>query len=99
MAQEHEESEKRKLDFLAGHTTVRLKDARRGELAELVTNHVLGNVHGDKRLAVVDAERVPDEIGGNRRATGPGLDRLLGAGLHRLLDFLEQVVIDEETFF
>src|SRR5438045_1380891 len=76
-----------RLDFLAGHTAVRLEDARRSKLAELVADHVFRDVHGDERLAVVHAERVADEIGCDRRATGPGLDGLLGAGLDRLLDF------------
>jgi len=78
---------------------VRLEDAGRGELTQLVADHVLGDVDGDERLAVVHAERVADEVGRDGRAAGPGLDRLLGAGLGRLLDLLEQVVIDEETFF
>ena len=48
----------------------------------------------------MNAERVADEIGRNRRAAGPGLDGFLGTtGLDGLLDFLEQVVIDKETFF
>ena len=77
-----------------------LEHAGEREFAELVADHVLGDVHGDEGLAVVNAERVADEIGGDRRAAGPGLDGFLGAtGLDGLLDLLEQVVIDEETFF
>src|SRR3954471_385144 len=87
------------LDFLARHATVRLEGARGGKLAEFVADHVLGDVNGGEDLAVVDAERVTDEIGRDRRAAGPGLDGFLGAGLDRLLDFLEQVVVNEETFF
>src|SRR5687767_12714137 len=87
------------LDFLARHAAVRLEHARRGKLAEFVADHVLGDVDGDERLAIVHAERVADEVGRDGRAAGPGLNRLLGAGLRRLLDFLEQVIIDEETFF
>src|SRR5258706_12336504 len=85
-----------RLDFLASHSAVRLEDARRGKLAELVADHVLRDVHGDERLAVMHAERVADEIGRNRRAPGPGLDGLLGAGLDRLLDFPGQLVMAEE---
>ena len=78
---------------------MRLEDARGGELAEFVADHVLGDVDGDEDLAVMHAERVPDEIGRDGRAAGPGLDGFLGAGLDRLLDFLEQVVVNEEAFF
>ena len=87
------------LDFLAGHATVRLEDARGGKLAEFVTNHIFGDVDGGENLAVVNAERVADEVGRDRRAAGPSLDGLLGAGLDRLLDFLEEVIVDKETFF
>jgi len=77
---------------------VGLEDAGRGEFAELVADHVLGHVDGDERLAVMDVEGVADKIGRDRRATGPGLDGLAGAGLRGLLNLRHQVRIDEETF-
>src|SRR5271157_3264041 len=85
-------------DFFAGHSAVGLEHAGGRELAQLVADHVLRDVHGDEQLAVVDIEGVPDEIGGDRRAARPRLDRFARAGLDRLLDFLEQVVVDEEAF-
>ena len=39
-----------------------------------------------------------DEIRRDRGAARPGLDRFVGAGLDRLLDLLEQVVIYEKAF-
>src|ERR1019366_494532 len=87
------------LDFLAGHPAVGLEDPGRGELAELVADHVLGDVHRDEGLAVVDVEGVADEIRRDRRAARPGLDRLARARLGCLLDLLEKVVIDEKAFF
>ena len=56
------------LDFLTGHTTVALEHAGEREFAELVADHVLGDVHRDEGFTVVNAERVADEIGRNRRA-------------------------------
>src|SRR4029078_5107248 len=47
--------------------------AGRRELAELVTDHLLGDVHRDELLAVVDAERQADELRHDRRAPRPGL--------------------------
>jgi hypothetical protein len=89
----------RGLKFFAGHAAVRLEDARGGEFAELVADHVLGDVDGDVGLAVVDTDGVTDELGRDGRAAAPGLDGLAGAGrLGRLLDLLQQVVIDEVTF-
>src|SRR5665213_2366568 len=86
------------LDFLAGHSAVGLENAGERELAELVADHVLRDVHGYEVLAVVDVEGVPDEVGGDRRAARPRLDRLAAARLYRLLDLLEQVVINEKAF-
>src|ERR1035438_2237297 len=86
------------LDFLAGHAAVRLEDAGRGELAELVPHHVLRDIHGYEHLAVVDVECVADKVGSDGRATRPGLDRLLRSGLARLLDLFEKVIVNEESF-
>src|SRR5208283_1731333 len=85
-------------DFLAGHSAVGLEDPGGGELAELVADHVLRDVHGDEQLAVVDVEGVADEVRRDGRAARPRLDRFARAGLDRLLDLLEQVVVDEEAF-
>jgi hypothetical protein len=87
------------LDFLTGHAAVALKDARGRELAELVADHVFGDVNGGENLAIVNAERVADEIRRDRRAAGPSLNGFLDAGFDRLFDFLEEVVIDKKTFF
>ena len=87
------------LDFLAGHTTVRLEVAGECKFAEFVADHVFSDVDGSEHLAIVNAERVADEVGGDRRAAGPGLNGLLGAGFNSLLDFFEEVVVDKETFF
>ena len=47
-----------------------LEHAGQREFAQFVTDHVLGDVHGDESLAIVNAERVSDEIGRDRRAAG-----------------------------
>src|SRR5690242_11570868 len=53
-------------DLLVGR--VALERARQGELAELVTDHVLRHVDRDVLLAVVHGDREPHEVGGDRRA-------------------------------
>jgi len=78
---------------------MRLEDTRGGKFTELMTDHILGNVDGREYFAVVNAKRVADEIRRNRRAAGPSLDGFLSAGLNSLLDLLEQMVVDKETFF
>src|SRR5437667_12288914 len=45
-----------------------------------VTENMVGHVHGDELLAVVDGDRVADELGRDRRAPGPGLQHLLLPG-------------------
>src|SRR4051794_114802 len=69
--------------------------ARRRELAELVADHRLGDEHRDVGLAVVHRDRVAEHGRDDHRATGPGLDDVLGTGF--VLDFhlLDQVVVDE----
>src|SRR5258708_22125631 len=65
-----------------------------------MADHVLRDVDGDVGLAVVHADGVADEVGRDGRAPRPSLDRLAGArNLGGLLDFLQQVVVDKETFF
>src|SRR5581483_52801 len=70
----------------------------RRELAELVTDHFLGDVHRDELLAVVDAERQADELRQDRAAARPGLDHVVAHGAARLLGLLDQAALDERAF-
>lgn len=79
---------------------MRAEGSRRRKLAELVPDHVLGDVDRDELLAVVDTEGESNEFRSDRRTTGPSLDRLFGAAIGVcLLDFLDQVEVDVEAFF
>src|SRR5512137_580081 len=72
---------------LLGHVlTVTAEDPGRHELAELVTDHVLGDVDRDELVAVVDGQRVADELGQHRRAPRPGLEHALRAAAIQRLD-------------
>src|ERR1043165_726693 len=76
---------------------VAVERARRRELAELVTDHFLGDVHRDVLVAVVDAERQPDELRQDGGATAPDLDHLVAGRTARGLCLLQQIAIDERT--
>src|SRR3954468_14691984 len=76
---------------------VAAEGARRGELAELVPDHRLGDEHRDVLAPVVDGDRVPEEVGDDRRTARPRLDDVLGALLVLHVHLLEQVVVDEGT--
>src|SRR5215207_6687205 len=65
---------------------VPLERPGRGELAQLVPDHVLGHVHLEERLAVVDQERHPDEVRVDRAVPRPRLDRVPVAVGGALLD-------------
>src|SRR2546426_5353468 len=73
---------------------VATEQPRRGEFAQLVAHHVLGDVDGDELVPVVHRERVSHEVRRDRAAARPRLEDLLlvplveGANLHhqRLLD-------------
>jgi hypothetical protein len=69
------------------------------ELAELVTHHVLGAEDVDERPAVVDLERVPDELRNDRAGPGPRPDRRPAARRGLPLDLLEQLLVYERAFF
>src|SRR5579859_6578007 len=72
--------------------------ARRRELAELVTDHFLGDHHRNVLLAVVDAEREPDELRQNGRAPRPDADHLVAAGRARGVHLFHQVAVKERAF-
>src|SRR5207253_4410736 len=69
--------------------------AGRRELAELVADHRLGDKHRDVLTAVVHRDRVAQHRRDDHRATGPGLDDVLGAGFVLRVHLLDQVVVDE----
>src|SRR3954470_18296422 len=74
---------------------VPLEGARRGELAELVAHHLLGEVHGDELVAVVHRQRVADELGGDGGAARPGLGHALLAPLVHRPDLLLEALLYE----
>src|SRR5688572_9495957 len=82
-------------DLLVARVT--LEGTRQRELAELVPDHVLGHVHRDVLLAVVDGDRQADEVRRDRRAPAPGLDRLLVRGRARRVHLVHQVAVDERA--
>ena len=69
------------------------------ELTQLVSDHVLGDVHGNVAAAVMDSDGVSDEGRENGGCTGPGLDNDLGACLVHFIDSLQQLGSSEGTFF
>src|SRR6476661_2781424 len=73
--------------------------ARRGEFAQLVPYHVLGHIHRDELIAVVNSERVANEIRGNHRAARPGLYHRFLAGRIEGRDFLFQPEVNVRPFF
>src|SRR4051812_10699571 len=74
---------------------VPLEGARRGELAELVSHHLLGEVDGDELVAVVHRQRVADEVGRDGGAARPGLQHApLPLLVHRP-DFLLEALLYE----
>src|SRR6478736_1057292 len=68
-----------------------------GELAEAMTDHVLGHVDRDVLLAVVDGDRVPDEGREDHRRPRPGLDDLLLVAPVHLLDPPLEAELDERA--
>src|ERR1700754_4380115 len=72
--------------------------ARRRELAEFVPDHLLGHLHRNVLVAVVDAEQQSDELRQDRRAAAPDPDHLVAVRCARGFRLLEQIAVDERTF-
>src|SRR5512146_1447829 len=68
---------------------------RRRELAELVTDHLLGDEDRHVLAAVVDGDRVADHLGEDRRGARPGADHVLLARLVHRLDPAHQPLLHE----
>ena len=68
------------------------------KLAELVSDHIFSDVHGNMTAAVMNSDGVSDEGREDGGRTGPGLDDLLGAGLVHLIDSLQQLGSGEGAF-
>ena len=78
---------------------VTTEGACQGELAQLVTDHVLGDVDGDELVTIVNSEGVSNEIGRNHRSARPSLDhRLLSALIHGV-NLLLKFHADVRAFF
>src|SRR5438876_144883 len=73
---------------------VRLERAGHRELTQPVTDHVLRDVDRDELLAVVNGERVADELRRDRRAARPRLQHLLLPAPVQLLHPREQRLVD-----
>src|SRR5258705_948110 len=71
--------------------------SRRREFSEFVTDHLLGHQHRDMLLAVVDAERQPDELRQDGRAPAPDPDHLVATRRTRGFCLLEQIAVDERA--
>src|SRR6185312_11768951 len=73
------------------------KGAGRGELAELVADHLLRHQDRNVLVAVVDAEGEAHELRQNRRAPAPDLDDVGTARPAGDVGLLEHVTVDERT--
>ena len=59
------------------------------KLAQLVANHVLGDIDGNMLAAVMNGDRMADEGGEDGGGSGPGLQHLLLAGLVQFVNALD----------
>ena len=69
------------------------------ELAQLVADHILGDIDGNVLSAIMDSDGVTNEGGEDGGSSGPGLQNLLLTGLVQLLDALVQLRSYERALF
>jgi len=71
------------------------EDAGRSEFAKFVTHHILGDVHGDKLVAIVHGNSLTHKVGRNHRSSRPCLDGNLLVGLlcldYTFFQFVENI--------
>ena len=80
-------------------TGVTLEGAGRGELAELVTDHIFCHVNRNVLAAVMDGDCVTDEIREDHGSAAPCLDDLLFAVLIHCLNPFKQCGLTKRTLF
>src|SRR5690242_6978756 len=85
----------RPLRFAIGGVAV--ENPRRRELAELVSDHFLGDHHRHVLLAVVDAKGEPDELRQDGRTPAPDLDHVMPARRTRRFCLLQQIAVDKRA--
>ena len=72
---------------------------RRGELTQLVPHHLLGRKHTKVRAAVVNQERVADELRHDCARPGPRLNRVTSTALSLPYHLKIKLLINKRTFF
>src|SRR5207248_2923959 len=75
-----------------------LENPRRRELAQFVTHHVFRDEQPHKLFAVMDHERMSDEIRNHGAIARPGFDRLASAALVHTFDAGQQALVDIRSF-
>src|SRR6185437_7319036 len=78
---------------------VPLERPGRGKLTQLVTDHVLGDVHRNEFLAVMNRECVPDKVRNNGRTARPGSYYCFLVLFVQRSHLFQQVVVGERSFF
>ena len=76
-----------------------LKEACGREFAELVADHVFGDIDSYKFSAIVDVEVQADEVGSDYRTPRPSLYWLAGVRLLGFVDFILETGVYEGAFF
>ena len=69
------------------------------KFTQTMTDHVFRDEDRHVYLAIVNGERVPDEIRKNHGTARPGLDRLFSAGRIHFLDFFENAFLYVKALF
>ena len=71
----------------------------RGELTQLVSDHVLRDIDGNEALSVVHGDGLADKIRRDHGRSGPGLDDGLFVALYIGFHLAAELVMDVGSFF
>jgi hypothetical protein len=69
------------------------------KFAQLVTDHILGDVHGYKFFSIVNGERQADHVRNDHGPSRPCFDNLAAIVVHCFSDLSHQTFINKGAFF
>lgn len=79
-------------------STVLLERSGQRKFAQSMSHHVFSDENRVEHFPIVNGKREPDEIRGDHRSAGPSLDRRLCVGRLRLLNLVQEVLVDKRAF-
>ena len=87
------------LGYLRRMGAMFLENSSGRKLSQFMTHHILRHEDRVEDLSVMNKERMPNELRRDRRTAGPRPNCFLDARVIHLINLVEEMLINERTFF